>query len=318
MQNIEKIFSESRVITNIDTEHIVSYTIEKLEEILPDEDFAMATLFDNEFAIILSNNNIEMNKISAEKMTNIITLLHKYRIIKYYNRVLDCVVQKIMRYQFWPDNLHANIITDIINHDPEYKTFLDDLLTESENECQLQKYLLNGKIDPELHIKYDHIDYIEEFIKENICHTENICKYAARHNKLSILRWARDMGLYWNEETIEEAIKNGNFNILKWAHQKGCPWDSRTCSAALSHRYFHIFKWAIKNGCDYDDVSYIYLKDFSRTKYNLHHLKAMEWMHDRYKCFCKPDLKEFVKEMDLILLNVIHIPDIVDLIKDYL
>jgi hypothetical protein len=43
-----------------------------------------------------------------------------------------------------------------------------------------------------------------------------------------VLKWARENGCPWNEDTCAYAAKGGHLEVLKWARANGCPWDEKT------------------------------------------------------------------------------------------
>src|SRR5579872_3971314 len=75
------------------------------------------------------------------------------------------------------------------------------------------------------------------------------CAHAAKHNHLEVLKWARETGAPWNENTCNYAARNGHLEILKWARENGCPWNEEACSNAVETGHFEVLKWAIVNGC---------------------------------------------------------------------
>ena len=52
-----------------------------------------------------------------------------------------------------------------------------------------------------------------------------------------MLKWARENGCPWNEETCEYAAKHSHLETLKWARENGCPWDEWTCAWAAHKGY---------------------------------------------------------------------------------
>ena len=49
---------------------------------------------------------------------------------------------------------------------------------------------------------------------------------------LECLKYAREHGCPWDEETCRLAALNGQLECLKYAHENGCPWDEKTCEDA--------------------------------------------------------------------------------------
>ena len=56
------------------------------------------------------------------------------------------------------------------------------------------------------------------------------CFAAADHGHLDVLKWLRENGCPWDEETCAYAARGGHLEVLKWARENGCPWDEDTCA----------------------------------------------------------------------------------------
>jgi hypothetical protein len=54
---------------------------------------------------------------------------------------------------------------------------------------------------------------------------------------LEVLKWARENGCPWDENTCAWAAERDHLEVLKWAHENGCPWDERTCAYAAWKGY---------------------------------------------------------------------------------
>jgi len=39
-----------------------------------------------------------------------------------------------------------------------------------------------------------------------------------------VLRWVREHGCDWDEETCSEAAAGGHLEVLTWVREHGCPW----------------------------------------------------------------------------------------------
>ncbi len=46
------------------------------------------------------------------------------------------------------------------------------------------------------------------------------------------MKWLKENGCPWNENTFRAAAINGNLENMKWLKENGCPWDSNTFSIA--------------------------------------------------------------------------------------
>jgi len=48
--------------------------------------------------------------------------------------------------------------------------------------------------------------------------------------------------------------EGGHLEVLKWARENGCPWDEDTCAGAAEGGHLEVLKWARENGCPWDEV----------------------------------------------------------------
>ena len=87
------------------------------------------------------------------------------------------------------------------------------------------------------------------------CNTDWVCAKAARHGYLQILKYAREHGCAWDEDTCRSAAKGGYLGILQWAHKHHCPWDARTCDSAAEGGHLGILQWARQHGCPWDEFT---------------------------------------------------------------
>ena len=78
------------------------------------------------------------------------------------------------------------------------------------------------------------------------------CNYAATHNQLELLLWARSHGAPWDENVCAYAAKHGHLGILQWARNHGAPWDSSTCDWAAEYGHLEVLKWARANGAPWN------------------------------------------------------------------
>jgi hypothetical protein len=57
---------------------------------------------------------------------------------------------------------------------------------------------------------------------------------------LETLKWARENGCPWDEETCADAAEGGHLETLKWAREHGCPWDELTCASAAKGGHLEV------------------------------------------------------------------------------
>ena len=70
------------------------------------------------------------------------------------------------------------------------------------------------------------------------------------------LKWARQHGCPWNENTCSDAARGGHLGVLQWARQNGCPWSEETASAAAYAGHLAVLQWAIRNGCPWSKAEH--------------------------------------------------------------
>ena len=93
-----------------------------------------------------------------------------------------------------------------------------------------------------------------KWARENGCPWyENTCSIAALNGYLYCLQWARENGCPWNEWTCSNAALNGHLDCLQWARENGCPWDKYTCCNAARNGHFDCLQWARENGCPWNE-----------------------------------------------------------------
>ncbi len=80
----------------------------------------------------------------------------------------------------------------------------------------------------------------------------NLSVYFAKNGNLELLRYAREKGCPWNDDTTYVAAKNGWLNCLRYAHENGCPWDEHTTYGAVRNGYSYCLRYAHENDCPWD------------------------------------------------------------------
>lgn len=74
-----------------------------------------------------------------------------------------------------------------------------------------------------------------------------LCDHAAANGNLIVLRWARENGYEWTDQTCSKAAEKGHLQVIQWAHAHGCPWGE-AASVALANGKFEILEWAASVG----------------------------------------------------------------------
>jgi len=72
------------------------------------------------------------------------------------------------------------------------------------------------------------------------------CHDAASYGWLSALRWPREHGCPWDEQTCSEAAAGGHLEVLRWAREqrRPCRWYVWTCTNAALFDHFDVLQWA--------------------------------------------------------------------------
>lgn len=126
------------------------------------------------------------------------------------------------------------------------------------------------------------------FIKESR-YNKLICKIAARHGNLGILKWARENGCAWYIRTCAAAAKGGHLEVLKWLRENNCEWNCRTFTNAARNNHLDILKWAYANGCTCDCEEYYDNDDkcvyIAGNVAYLGYFEVLKWLHEiQYVC----------------------------------
>lgn len=124
------------------------------------------------------------------------------------------------------------------------------------------------------------------FSKEN---KNNICDVAAKNGDLDGLKYARQNGCSWNEDTCKCAAENGDLDVLKWLRENGCPWNSLTCRSAAENGHLEVLKWACLNGCEWD----VHICNHAA---NNGHLEILKWISENNYPWLKNDCMRIAKQ----------------------
>ena len=49
-------------------------------------------------------------------------------------------------------------------------------------------------------------------------------------------------------EGVPRRCHRGHAEVLRWARENGCPWDQDTCYEAVNRGYVEVLRWARENG----------------------------------------------------------------------
>ena len=240
---MEYIFTESVVLASLaDQPLTVEYIITNYRDIIPDID-------------IIENLKTDFEKLYNNELPDILeleiltTILHKYKIKKYYEQMLEHLIWKILRLELKPNNLCSDILHDMINFNNDFKNILNILIYQEANELQNNDTTNKNLCSPQMAIKYGLFDTLKYLVKVNGCDNTQICFFAAEYGNFDILKWGHENNFEWDKNTCATAAFYEHFEILKWLHENGCPWNVMVCINATKKNNFDILKWAYQNGC---------------------------------------------------------------------
>jgi len=81
-----------------------------------------------------------------------------------------------------------------------------------------------------------------------------ICFVAAGHGHLEVLKWfKKERAVSWDHLVSRVAALKRDFEMLKWLRENGCPWKENTCSDAAAHGQLEVLKWARENGASWNE-----------------------------------------------------------------
>jgi hypothetical protein len=92
-------------------------------------------------------------------------------------------------------------------------------------------------------------------------HTEQRCplpnditEAAARAGDVTMLRWLKESGCEFSEETSAAAARtDNNLPVLKYLHEQGCPWHDRVCESVAWGDDLEQLKWLHAHGAVLDN-----------------------------------------------------------------
>ena len=103
-------------------------------------------------------------------------------------------------------------------------------------------------------------------------HKKHVCEWAVGGGCLEVVKWARENGCPWSQNTCMMAAYGGHLEVLQWARANGCPWDASTCTAAASEGHLEMLQWARGSGCPWDDWTCSYAASGG-------YLEVLKWAH---------------------------------------
>jgi hypothetical protein len=106
-----------------------------------------------------------------------------------------------------------------------------------------------------------------------------IFRHAAKTGNIEMIRFFRDNGYQWDEDTTAYAAKYGHFEVLEWLAANGCIMDENTTAYAAEKGHFNILQWAVAKGCKIDGDAY-------RSAHQNGHTRIAEWIIDHISSTC--------------------------------
>ena len=106
----------------------------------------------------------------------------------------------------------------------------------------------------------------------------NPCAVAAGGGHL-VLKWARQHGCEWDDQTYFNAAGGGHVEVLKWAWEHGCPSDDRryVCDNAMRGGHLGVLKWALEHDCFWEDA---YPDEMCQHAARTGHLEMLKWARE--------------------------------------
>lgn len=295
---MEHIFFSSKVLHSFfinDDETITpEYILNNYKIIIPE--YQKINELIKEFEYLYEN---QLDNISEKKSKQLLEILHKYDINKYYNILIEHIIWKILRLEINPKKYFCDfidkIINDIIYYKYDYAGVLLYLIKNSvyrQNMTSpitiddfvfsiplLTKYPFAynfKKINLDYAIKYGAIDVII-YMYDN-CHQYNIdkdevCNKACTYGQLEIAQLAYKKYPYVYAETLECAAYGGNIKIIEWLFSIDCEYNVGACTMAATKNNFDILKMLHFKGCPWDEETCIAAA--MNNNYEM-----LKWAHD--------------------------------------
>jgi hypothetical protein len=113
-----------------------------------------------------------------------------------------------------------------------------------------------------------------KYARENGCPwDEDTCCGAACGGHLDCLKYAHENGCPWIEDTCSNAACGGQLDCLKYAHVNGCAWNEETCSGAARYGHLDCLTYTHENGCAWN-------KDTCSNAARYGHLDCLTYAHE--------------------------------------
>lgn len=122
---------------------------------------------------------------------------------------------------------------------------------------------------------------------------EETCAGAAKYGHLDCLTYAHENGCPWGLMTCWSAAAGGHLDCLKYARENGCPWDERTCARAATHGHLDCLEYANVNGCPWpSNQDFLIIAEYGRylacVAYAHEHGCPFAITDDGAMCYGKP------------------------------
>jgi hypothetical protein len=85
-------------------------------------------------------------------------------------------------------------------------------------------------------------------------HTEHNCQlfddvtdHAARGGNVDMLKWLKEKGLDFTENTFKYGAMGGSVPVLQYLHDQKCPWDHEVSGEAARHGQLTALKWLLEH-----------------------------------------------------------------------
>jgi hypothetical protein len=98
-----------------------------------------------------------------------------------------------------------------------------------------------------------------------------VCWRVARGGNLTMLKWCRENGYEWDEDTFAHAAGSGNLELLQYCRDNGCPQGNWAYCYAAENGHVDILQWLFDGGYPWNEYAW------NHAVYS-GHLDALKWL----------------------------------------
>ena len=128
-------------------------------------------------------------------------------------------------------------------------------------------------------------------LHQKITKAKQLMSATARAGNLSLMKWMRENGCSWDEDSPMMAAKGGHLEIFQWLLEQQCPVDRRACSAAAGGGFLEVLKWMReqRGGGGKARINHLFPWNATPCKEAAAggHLEVLKWLRESAKCKLK-------------------------------